>query len=78
MSVVQWHEIRAGITSWSTSTAITTSNDRRAFMFRLAHHLRRTTMLGIILSALWDVISYNDFQISRALWHSLSSATGSA
>ncbi len=33
-------------------------------------------MLSIILGAVWDVVSYNDFQIPRALWQ--AATTGSA
>ena len=33
-------------------------------------------MLSLILNALWDVISYNDFQIPKAGWSLLRSGSG--
>lgn len=32
-------------------------------------------MLAIVFGALWDLISFNDFQIPRAAWHLLQSAS---
>lgn len=38
-------------------------------------------MLGVALSAIWDIISYNDFQLPRWAFHELGqllASTGSA
>jgi hypothetical protein len=35
-------------------------------------------MLGFLAGILWDIISYNGFQIPLAVWHLLGNVTGSA
>lgn len=67
---------RADVTAWAVSaTKCSKTAGRIQFVGMFCD--RSKQMLGVALSAIWDIISYNDFQIPRWAFGELRDLLGS-